>query len=69
MRRRYAGRCNQPRERRSLAKVLADVEVQDKFGTFGFGAFSTPAADIPRHDRADSKRYAEIVKRAKIAVE
>lgn len=53
----------------SLAKVLADVEVRDKFGTFGFEAFSTPAADIPAMIEADSKRYAEIVKRAKIAVE
>jgi tripartite-type tricarboxylate transporter receptor subunit TctC len=53
----------------SIAKALADPEVKEKFAGFGFDTFTSKTQDIPKMIDADSKRFAAIVKRAKISIE
>ena len=52
-----------------LAKVLAMPDVREKFASFGFEPFPSQPADIRTLREADSKRYAEIVQRAKISLD
>jgi tripartite-type tricarboxylate transporter receptor subunit TctC len=53
----------------SIARALADPEVKEKFAGFGFETFTSRAQDIQKLIDADSKRFAAIVKRAKISIE
>jgi tripartite-type tricarboxylate transporter receptor subunit TctC len=53
----------------SLAKALAEPDVREKFGTFGFEPFISAPSDLPKMIEADGKRYADIIKRAKISIE
>jgi len=53
----------------SLAKALADAEVREKLGVFAFEPYTSSPAEITREIAADSKKYAEVVKRAKISID
>ena len=52
-----------------LAKVLTEPDVREKFASFGFEPFASQPAEITALREADSKRYADIVKRAKISLD
>ena len=52
-----------------LAKVLAEPDIKEKLGGFGFEPFVSAPADITTLMSTDSKRYGDIVKRAKISIE
>ena len=52
-----------------LAKVLAEADIKEKFGGFGFEPFASSPSDITALMASDSKRYADIVKRAKISID
>jgi tripartite-type tricarboxylate transporter receptor subunit TctC len=53
----------------SINKALAEPDVKERFGGFGFEPFPSAPGDIGKLMEADSKKYGEIVKRAKISVE
>jgi tripartite-type tricarboxylate transporter receptor subunit TctC len=53
----------------SIAKGLADQEVKDKFAGFGFDTFTSNPQDMPKLTEADSKRFQDVTKRAKISIE
>ena len=52
-----------------LGKVLADPEVRERFASYGFEPYAASPADMTREVEADSKRYGEIVKRAKVSID
>jgi tripartite-type tricarboxylate transporter receptor subunit TctC len=53
----------------SLAKTLADPEVKEKLATFAFEPYSSQPAEIVKAIEADSRRYADVVNRAKISLD
>ncbi len=52
-----------------LAKVLVEPDIKERLTTFGFQPFVTAPGEITKMAEADSKRYGEIVKRAKISID
>lgn len=50
----------------AVAKSLAEPDLREKLGTFGFEPYTSSPAEITQAIEADQKRYAEIIKRAKI---
>jgi tripartite-type tricarboxylate transporter receptor subunit TctC len=52
-----------------LAKALSEQDVRERFTTFGFEPFISVPGDMMKLVESDSRRYGEIVKRAKISVE
>jgi tripartite-type tricarboxylate transporter receptor subunit TctC len=52
-----------------IAKVLAEPDVKERLASFTFEPYASSPADIAALIVSDSKRYADIVKRANIAVE
>ena len=52
-----------------LAKVLAEADIKEKFGGFGFEPFASSPSDITAAMATDHKRYGDIVKRAKISID
>ena len=52
-----------------VASVLADAEVREKLGAVGFEPFATTPSEIPKMIADDTRRYGDIVQRAKISVE
>jgi len=52
-----------------VAKALAEPEVRERFAGFGFEPWIAPPADISKVIETDTRRFAEIVKRARIALD
>jgi tripartite-type tricarboxylate transporter receptor subunit TctC len=52
-----------------LAKVLAEPDIEEPFGGFGFEPYAAPPSEATANIQADSTRYGEIVQRAKISIE
>jgi len=52
-----------------LAKALAEPDIKERFAGFGFEPYAAPPAEVSANTAADSKRYGDIVKRAKISIE
>jgi len=52
-----------------LAKALAEPDVREKFATMGFEPFVSAPNDMPKMVEDDTRRYGDIVKRAKISIE
>ena len=52
-----------------LGKALAEPDVKERFAGFGFEPYAAPPTEITQNIAADSKRYGEIVKRAKISID
>ena len=48
--------------RRDLLKALAEPDIREKFGAFGYETF--PIADFAAHIPAESTRLAAVIKRA-----
>ncbi len=53
----------------ALAKALGEADVKEKFTTFGFEPFVSQPAEMTKQIEADYKRYGEIAKRAKMALD
>ncbi|MDR6860703.1 tripartite tricarboxylate transporter substrate binding protein [Variovorax guangxiensis] len=53
----------------SVAKTLGAPEVRARFAAFGFEPWSAPPAEITRVTAADTRRFADIVKRASISLD
>jgi tripartite-type tricarboxylate transporter receptor subunit TctC len=53
----------------SLAKALAQPDVREKLAGFAFEPYVSSPAEITKAIEADSKKYAEVIKRAKISIE
>src|SRR5262245_16614940 len=53
----------------SLGKALVDAELREKLGVFGFEPYASSPAEITKAIEADSKKYADVVKKAKISIE
>ena len=52
-----------------VAKALADPEVRERFAGFGFDAWVAAPAEVSKAAESDTRRFAEIVKRASIALD
>jgi tripartite-type tricarboxylate transporter receptor subunit TctC len=52
-----------------VGKALAESDVRERFATFGFEPYAAPPEEMTKNISADSKRYGEIIKRAKISIE
>jgi tripartite-type tricarboxylate transporter receptor subunit TctC len=52
-----------------VAKALAEPEVRERFAGFGFEPWVAAPADVSKAAEADTRRFAEIVKRANIALD
>ena len=52
-----------------VAKALSEPDVRERLAGFGFEPFASPPGDIAKLIDTDSRRYGEIVKRAKISVD
>ena len=52
-----------------LRKALSEPDVRERFTTFGFEPYASAPGDIKKEMEADSRRYGDIVKRAKISIE
>ena len=52
-----------------VAKALASAAVRERLAGFGFEPWAAPPAELVRAADTDSKRYAEVVKRAAIALD
>ena len=53
----------------SVARTLGAPEVRARFAAFGFEPWSAPPAEITRVTAADTRRFADIVKRASISLD
>ncbi len=53
----------------SVAKALAEPELRERFAGFGFEPWVASPADIGKVVETDTRRFAEIVKRASIALD
>ena len=52
-----------------IAKVLADAEVREKFGSQGLETVTMTPAELKRHTEEETKRWARLVKTAGIKAE
>ncbi|MDQ4059889.1 MAG: tripartite tricarboxylate transporter substrate binding protein [Pseudomonadota bacterium] len=52
-----------------LRKALSEPDVRERFTTFGFEPYASAPGDIKKEMEADSRRYGDIVKRAKISID
>ena len=52
-----------------VAKALAEPDVRERFAGFGFEPWVAAPADVSKAAEADTRRFAEIVKRANIALD
>jgi len=52
-----------------VAKALAEPEVRERFAGFGFEPWVAAPAEISKAAESDTRRFAEIVKRANIALD
>ena len=52
-----------------VAKALAEPDLRERFAGFGFEPWIAAPADVSRAAEADTRRFAEIVKRANIALD
>ncbi len=52
-----------------LRKALSEPDVRERFTTFGFEPYASAPGDIKKEMEADSRRYSDIVKRAKISID
>ena len=52
-----------------VAKALSEPDTRERLATFGFEPYLGPAAEVSNAMAADSRRFAEVVKRAKISLD
>lgn len=52
-----------------VAKALSEPDVRERLGGFAFEPFSSSPEEITRAIDADSRKYAEVIKRAKISLD
>jgi tripartite-type tricarboxylate transporter receptor subunit TctC len=52
-----------------VAKALAEPDVRERLAGFAFEPFSLPPGEIAKQIDADSRRYGEVIKRAKISLD
>jgi tripartite-type tricarboxylate transporter receptor subunit TctC len=52
-----------------IGKALMEPDVRERMLSVGFEPYSLPQAEIEKQIEADSRRYAEIAKRAKISLD
>jgi tripartite-type tricarboxylate transporter receptor subunit TctC len=52
-----------------LGNALQEPDVKERFAGFGFEPYAAPPAEVTANIAADSKRYGDIVQRAKISIE
>jgi tripartite-type tricarboxylate transporter receptor subunit TctC len=52
-----------------VAKALSEPDVRERLAGFAFEPFSLPPAEIAKQIDADSRRYGEVIKRAKISLD
>lgn len=52
-----------------VAKALAEADVKERFAGFGFEGWTAPGAALTKAAEADTRRYAEVVKRNNIALD
>ena len=53
----------------AVAKALAEPEARERFGTFGYEAFSATPPEMDKLIGAESRRYADIIKRSSISLD
>jgi tripartite-type tricarboxylate transporter receptor subunit TctC len=53
----------------AVAKALAEPDVRERLAGFAFEPFSSTPGEIAKQIDADSRRYAEVIKRAKISLD
>ena len=52
-----------------IDEALADPEIKARYATFGYDLFPTTRAQFQQFIASESKKYAEVIQRAKIAIE
>ena len=52
-----------------VAKALAEQGARDRLATVGFEAWSATPAEVTKAIEADSRGFAEVVKRARISLD
>ena len=57
------------RTNEGVAKALAEPDVRERLAGFGFEPFSSTPGEITKQIDSDSRRYAEVIKRAKISLD
>lgn len=55
--------------RADLAAVLADPDMKDRYGTFGYTPYAPTPEQFAAFLQAESAKYADVVKRAKVALD
>jgi tripartite-type tricarboxylate transporter receptor subunit TctC len=55
--------------RRDLEKVLAEPDIAQRYATFGYESFPVTKDQFNAHIAAESARFAEIIRKAKISVD
>jgi tripartite-type tricarboxylate transporter receptor subunit TctC len=55
--------------RADLAAVLADPELKDRYGTFGYSAYAPTPEQFKAFMTAESAKYADVVRRAKASLD
>ena len=53
----------------AVGKALADPALKERLGAVGFETFTSSPGEISKLMEADTKRYAEVIKRAKITLD
>jgi tripartite-type tricarboxylate transporter receptor subunit TctC len=53
----------------SVAKALAEPDVQERFASFGFEPWVASPVELAKTAEADTRRFAEVVKHAKVALD
>jgi tripartite-type tricarboxylate transporter receptor subunit TctC len=52
-----------------IAKALSEPDIREKLTTFGFEPWTGAPAEVSKAQEADLRRYAEVVKNAKISLD
>ncbi|RZL89173.1 MAG: tripartite tricarboxylate transporter substrate binding protein [Variovorax sp.] len=55
--------------RRDVEKALAEADVKSKFATFGYEPFPTTHDQFQRYVQAESMRFADVIKKAKVSLD
>ena len=55
--------------RRDLAKVLAEPDLLQRYATFGYEPFVATREQFNAYVAAESQRYAEVIRKAKVSLD
>jgi tripartite-type tricarboxylate transporter receptor subunit TctC len=50
--------------RRDIEKALAEPDIKEKFVSFGYENYAPPPAEVQQYQQAESKRFADVIKKA-----